>query len=249
ALQAVGCTIDTFGLEESQSFVPDFGKLHSFVSSCQPDIILLNNPHNPSGALYSHNDIDKFATDVSEFKCHILIDEAFIDYCPEASFVPKIEKHSNVIVIRSLTKFYAMPGLRVGYAVCNPALASKMKIQIETWPVSNVALHAARVAISDRKYDEAVRTKNEIARTQFGNELRKLPGLTVFPSSTNFLLVRLPVSNASNLAEWLILHRILIRCCSSFNVLNDSFIRLAVRNPEENLRFLELLSIWLRKDS
>ncbi|MCI0445023.1 aminotransferase class I/II-fold pyridoxal phosphate-dependent enzyme, partial [bacterium] len=219
----------------------------SAVRVCRPDLILLNNPHNPSGALCSRNDLIRFASEMLQFRSCLIVDEAFMDYCPEESLVPHIVKLSNVIVIRSLTKFYAIPGLRIGYVVCNAELAQKIRQQIEAWPVSSIALQTGKAAVSDQMYDEMVRTKNEIARTQFAEELNQIPGVTVFPSSANFLLIKFRIATGSDLEKYLESYRILIRRCSTFHGLNDSFIRVAVRSPEDNVRLGELLAIWIKK--
>ncbi|MCI0605574.1 threonine-phosphate decarboxylase CobD [bacterium] len=248
AVKAAGAKMDSYLLREQQSFQPDYEALHTMVCSRGIDLVLLNNPHNPSGALLSRGDIENLSALLEPRRVCLVVDEAFIDYAPEASVLPGASNLSNVIVIRSLTKFYAIPGLRVGYAVCNHIFASRLKYQIEGWPVSSIALRAAAKALTDLLYEERTRDQNETARREFVEELRKIQGITVFPSSANFLLVKLRGSG-SHLQHWLERHRILIRCCDSFTGLNDNFIRLAVRLPEENMRLAGLIKEWVGLES
>ena len=108
----------------------------------------------------------------------MLLDEAFIDYAPEASLVSLAPTKSHLIVLRSLTKFYAMPGLRIGYAVGNAKLAARIKSQIDPWSVSTVALEAGCAALDEDEFSAESRRINAIAREEFAGALRGI-GLEV----------------------------------------------------------------------
>jgi len=245
ALRASGVQIDAFIVHERDRFLPDFSKLQTALRLKYSDVVFINNPHNPSGALYSADELKSLACAAALGETFLVIDEAFIDYAPEASILPDAAEWPNVVVLRSLTKFYAIPGLRIGYAVCRPELAARLREQIEAWPVSSVALVAAQAAISDSLYEESARRQNEVARTQFASVLSELNGITVFPSAANFILIKLANRSGSELAHWLEQRRVLIRCCDSFVGLGDSFVRLAVRSPEDNIRLAQLIEQWL----
>ena len=248
ALRATGAQMDTFILQEHSGFVPDFDLLRRALQSKRYDMILLNNPHNPSGALCSVDDLLALADVAALGGAFLVIDEAFIDYAPEASTLPELAMRSNVVVLRSLTKFYAMPGLRIGYAVCHPELVAQLKEQIEAWPVSSIALSAAQAAIPDSSYEQHARRQNEIAREQFQAALSPL-GIKVFPSAANFLLIKFAKRSGAELERWLEPHRVLIRRCDSFARLGDNFVRLAVRSQNDNMRLVELIGQWLAADN
>ena len=143
-------------------------------------------------------------------------------------------------------KFYAMPGLRIGYAVCQPELASVVKEQIEAWPVSTIALEAGRAALGEAEYESKARRINAQFREEFAEELRGI-GLRVFPSTANFLLAQLPFGSGAELAQWLEPERVLIRRCDSFRGLGDTYIRMAVRSRRDNLRLVSLIEAWLKR--
>jgi threonine-phosphate decarboxylase len=139
-----------------------------------------------------------------------------------------------------------MPGLRVGYAVCGAKLAAMIRQQIDAWSVSTVALEAGCAALDQDEFDAESRGTNAQAREEFSNALDSI-GLQVFPSITNFLLVKLPRGSGAELAGWLESERILIRRCDSFRGLGDAYIRLAVRSIRDNRRLASLIELWLKR--
>ncbi len=207
-------------------------------------VVFLNNPHNPSGALVEACEVLRRFEDARVKGAAFLVDEAFIDYAPHASVVTDAAREPGLIVLRSLTKFYGCPALRVGYAVATPDTARRIGSLLPTWPVSQLALDALTEAVGDREYEEASRRENLIDREGLAESLRSL-GFNVFPSAANYLLLELrpemPLS--SELRIRLVKnHRILIRNCDSYEGLaTGCFIRVAVRSRAENERLVEVL--------
>jgi len=177
----------------------------------------------------------------------VLLDEAFIDYAPQESLVSLAATKSHLIVLRSLTKFYAMPGLRIGYAVCNANMACRIREQVGPWSVSTVALEAGRAALAEDEFGAESCRINASVREEFAGALRSI-GLEVLPSAANFLLAKLPHGSGGDLQSSLESERILIRRCDSFHGLSDEFIRLAVRSSSENERLVSLIEKWLKGD-
>ncbi|HEX8088675.1 MAG TPA: threonine-phosphate decarboxylase [Blastocatellia bacterium] len=246
ACVAVKAAVTRWLLAEKTGFTPDFAGIARAIEEHQFDLVILNSPHNPTGNLYAREDLLALV-DLAEAKqVAVLLDEAFIDYAPQASLLHSAAKKSRFIVLRSLTKFYAMPGLRVGYAVCGANMAATIREQIDTWSVSTVALEAARAALIEEEYESQTRLVNAQAREEFADELRGI-GLCVFPSATNFLLVRLPRGSGVELARQLEPERTLIRRCDSFRGLGDMYVRLAVRSRQDNLRLVSLVETWLKQ--
>jgi threonine-phosphate decarboxylase len=244
AMVAAGVNVNSYLLKEERTFLPDFDELLEAVRETHSGLVVLNSPHNPTGAIYSPGQMTAFADVAAELGAFVMFDQAFIDYAeiPDPrGFVVR----SNVVAMRSLTKFYAMPGLRVGYAFCHQDLAALIGKQVEAWPVSNLALWAAKEAIADYEFERNTRSLNEEAREEFYSALAQA-GLTVYPSAANFLLVKLPGRRAAELARWIERDRILIRLCDSFRGLDDRFLRLAVRSRTDNLRLVDLIRDWLR---
>jgi threonine-phosphate decarboxylase len=202
---------------------------------------LLNNPHNPTGALLEPDEVRRLAP--------LVIDEAFIDYAPHASMVREAAPHPSMTVIRSLTKFYGCPALRVGYAVANPETIQRIQALMPTWPVTQLALDALTEAIADREYEESSLRDNAVEREWLNGALSGL-GLAVFPSAANYLFMELSpdVPASSELRARLIAnHRILIRNCDSYEGLAQGrFIRVAVRSREDNCRLIRALTEELK---
>jgi threonine-phosphate decarboxylase len=248
ACAAVEAQAPRLRLTEEGGFAPDFAGLMRIVEARQCELLILNSPHNPTGRLYAREDLMALLDVTESNDVTVLLDEAFIDYAPQASLISVAATTSRLIVLRSLTKFYAIPGLRVGYAVCSSDMAAHIKRQLDAWPVSTIALEAGKAALKEEEYERESRRGNAQAREEFADALSEI-GVSVFPSEANFLLVRLPYGSGAELAGWLESSRILIRRCDSFSGLGDAYIRLAVRSSEDNLRLVSLIETWLRRSA
>ncbi len=248
ACASIGAQMTRLRLTEEDNFAPDFAELKRIVDAHQCDLLILNSPHNPTGRLYVREDLMGLLDVAEANEITVLLDEAFIDYAPQESLVTLAAAKSGLVVLRSLTKFYAIPGLRVGYTVCSSDMAAAIRLQIDAWPVSTIALEAGRAALVEEEYERESRRVNAQAREEFAAALRDI-GLSVFRSDANYLLVRLSEGSGSELARWLESSRILIRCCDSFSGLGDTYIRLAVRSSEDNLRLVSLVEAWLRRSA
>jgi threonine-phosphate decarboxylase len=244
ACDAVGVEVLCLRLTEKNGFEPDFATLARIVEARRCDLVILNSPHNPSGRLYAREDLLALVDVAEANDVAVLLDEAFVDYAPQASLLPVAALKSRFVVLRSLTKFYAIPGLRVGYAVCAAETAAAMRKQLDAWPVSTIALEAGRAALGEEEYGTRTHRNNLQAREEFAAALREI-GLTVFHSDANFLLVKLPRGSGAELARSLESSWILIRRCDSFSGLEDSYIRLAVRSRDDNIRLVSLIETWL----
>jgi threonine-phosphate decarboxylase len=231
-------------LREETGFMPDFASLIAAIEKRRFDLLILNSPHNPTGTLYAKEELTVLIERAEANQVVVMLDEAFIDYAPQSSLLDLAAEKSHCIVLRSLTKFFAMPGLRIGYAVCGTELASIIREQIETWPVSTTALEAGCAALRETQYEPHACRINAQSRKEFAEALHRI-GLQVFPSAANFLLAKLPCGSGAELAQWLEPERILIRRCDSFHGLGDMYIRLAVRSNQEHLRLVSLIEAYL----
>ena len=212
-----------------------------FSKSC--DAILLANPQNPSGAVCSHGELLRLMKEASKRNVFILLDEAFIDYCPESSIVRKIDHFPNLIVFRSVTKFFGMAGLRVAYATANTDLCKQIQQLIAPWSVTSLASLAAGLAVQDADYARQTIALNKLRRQQLQAAIGKL-GIHVYPSAANFLLLRLSGSiGCQQFWECLIRnHNIVLRNCANYDGLTDEFLRTAVRTETENKLLIDALA-------
>ena len=208
------------------------------------DLVVLNNPHNPTGACASRAEMLERIRVIRAAGATVLADEAFIDYVPEATITRDAASLPGVVVVRSLTKFFGCPGLRVGYAVASPETVVALAAQLSAWPVTTLALNALTAALGDEQYVLATLENNRRARGPLVAALERL-GCRPLPPSANFILFEAPTGIcASDIREQLISqHAILVRGCDSFDGLEPGrFLRIAVRTEGENSRLLEALA-------
>lgn len=241
ACRSTGCAVEYFQLDEKDDFVIDRNALHRALADILPNLLVINNPHNPSGCLTENDTIKSITAAATAAGSHVLIDEAFVEYAPGAEITADAARRRGIIAVRSFAKLYGCPALRIGYAVASPNVAERIAAQLPPWPVSTLALNAIVEALNDEAYARATLEENERERLKLSQGLTRL-GLHVFPSAANFLLVRLPENGCSSaeLQERLVIqHRILIRNCDSFDGLRKGrYIRVAVRTHGENRRLI-----------
>ncbi|MGF1937996.1 MAG: threonine-phosphate decarboxylase CobD [Nostoc sp. ChiQUE02] len=202
--------------------------------------LLLNNPHNPTGKLFSRDSILPY---LEQFAL-VVVDEAFMDFVPpneEQSLILVVQEYANLVVLRSLTKFYTLPGLRLGYAIAHPDCLAKWQLWRDPWPVNTLAAAAAIAALQDTEFQQQTWAWLPPARNQLFQGLAKIPGLQPQTSAANFLLVESQHSTSQLQQQLLKYHQILIRDCLSFKELGDRFFRVAVRSQSDNQRLLTAL--------
>jgi L-threonine-O-3-phosphate decarboxylase len=204
--------------------------------------LLLNNPHNPTGKLWRREEIlpylEKFAL--------VVVDEAFMDFLPpsqEQSLIPYVTEFNNLVILRSLTKFYSLPGLRLGYAIAHPDRLKLWQKRRDPWSVNILAALAAEAVIADRTFQEKTWNWLPTAKEELFQGLAAIEGLQPLPSAANFLLVKTEKSSTKLQEELLKNHKILIRDCLSFPELGDRYFRIAVRSQQENQSLIEALKI------
>ena len=212
-----------------------------FHESC--DAILAANPQNPSGVLSSRETLLRIAEEAAERNIFVLLDEAFVDYCAVASLIRDIDRFPNLIVFRSVTKFFGIAGLRVAYAAANAELAKQLQKSVAPWSITSLASLAAGLAVQDEAYARHTVALNDERRKRMQAEIEKL-GIPVYPSAANFLLLRLPGSiDCQRFWERLIRrHNIVLRNCANYEGLGDGHLRAAVRTDMENKRLIKALA-------
>lgn len=214
------------------------------------DVVVLGNPNNPTGAFQSRDALLAFIDGPwARPKCW-LIDEAFIEFvpaCARESLLGSLARRPSVIVIRSLTKSWRIPGLRLGFlATTNAAWLARLEEMQPPWSVNAVAQAWARTALTPDRHAAMLASLAPLPaiRAELAAGLAAL-GHHVFPSAANFLLVELAEAGASAVYRALGRRGILVRPCDSFRGLApaDAHLRFAVRRPEENNQLLEALAL------
>lgn len=234
---AVQAHITPVYLQEDQQFALPWKQLLSYCGKA--DCIILGNPNNPTGTTVSVDAVQELVEAAQGRGTDILIDESFLDFLPHEHLYSArtlIQQYDCIMSIRSLTKFYALPGLRLGFAAVSPQKAAALEAHKDVWNVNLLAQYAGIAALADRAYQERTRQYVETEKTYLYESLRRIPGIHVYAPSVNFILFRILRSGwtAQKLAAALRNEGILIRNCDNYMGLDESYVRIAVKRREDN---------------
>ena len=227
----------SFNTEDAKSILP------------QVKLVYLCNPNNPTSNLISpKKELLEFVNFASKKGVLVIIDEAFIDMVPDESLIKEASSSDNLVVVRSMTKFFGLAGLRLGFAVGARWVIDKMKALKFPWSVNSLAISAGERILGDKEFIKNSLEFLMMERELLYQGLKSVKGLYPYPSSANFLFVRIDLKNltATKLYHSLARERILIRDCSSFDGLDGRYFRVAVRERADNKRLLEKLGEVLK---
>ncbi|WP_276355599.1 threonine-phosphate decarboxylase CobD [Cohnella caldifontis] len=204
--------------------------------------VFLGHPNNPTGRLIPQPFLER----LWESGSNLLLDEAFIDFSPDEhsiSWIRRAAESDRVLVIRSMTKFYAMPGIRLGFLAAHPDRIRRMAAQQTPWSVNFLAQMIGEAVLDESEYAERTRAWLQEERPWLVGGLRSL-GLTVYPGDANYLLFSLRGHagwDAARLQRAMAEKGILVRDASRFAGLDSSYIRVAIRLRQDNERLLKAL--------
>lgn len=242
--KASGAKIKYIRLEEADGFRINETEIIKCLDNVQ--LLFLCNPNNPTGQLLPRKGVLKIVDKADKKGVTVVLDEVFIDYAERESLIKEAVRKKNLIVLRAFTKFFAMPGLRLGYLAANSDIINMLKEVMGSWPVNSLAQTAGEIILKDRNYIQKSIRYIEKERGHLIKGISEIDGLMPFPSSTNFILIKIKKDrlNVPMLYNILAKKGILIRDCSSFG-LGGKFFRIAVKKIEENNRLLnELRNIF-----
>jgi threonine-phosphate decarboxylase len=199
------------------------------------DVVFLCNPNNPTGGIIKRVDLEKLLWEAEKMGIFVVVDEAFIDFVPnpkEFTMLSEKMRWENLMVLRSLTKSFALPGLRIGYGIGGRSIVEKLYSNLPPWNVNALALIVGKEVVCEEEFIE--RTKKFITkeREMLYHEIAKIPKAKPFQSVTNFILVKV---NGREVASSLAKKGIIVRDCASFPSLGKHFIRIAIKRRAENL--------------
>ncbi len=215
-----------------------------FASPSPASVLWICNPHNPTGQLWSRESLEPL---LQQFAL-VICDEAFLSLVPNGevqSLIPLVEDHPNLVVVRSLTKLYAVAGLRLGYAIAHPDRLNRWSAWRDPWPVNGLALAAANQLLGDpesyRRWCRRVHRWVHREGAWMHQCLEELPGITPMPSAVNFCLIRGEQSLVSLRERVERHHGVLLRDCRSFEGLGDNWLRIGLQDRRGNRRILKAL--------
>jgi threonine-phosphate decarboxylase len=204
--------------------------------------VFICNPNSPTGRVVSVRHLRRLYRQIEQAGLWMVLDEAFIDFCPSHSLIKEISNSPRLLILRSFTKFYGMPGIRLGYLAGSPDTVATIRRLLPPWSVSNFAQVAGMAALNDLPYRQRSLKFMRQERKRFMAQLRTVPGLRVFPTSANFIMVELPTGCApEQVVSWLAYQGILVRDCRTFFGISQPALRLAIRHPSDNNRLVHAL--------
>jgi len=215
-------------------------------------IMCVCNPHSPSGTLYSKEEVLELADFCHKKNIIFSVDENYIEFADkgqETTLAGMAKEYENLFVIRSVTKFYGMAGIRLGYGIATPNLVKKLENVRVPWSINSLASCATLAAFNDTDFIENTKRTISKEREQIAKNLNEIEGFHVYPSVTNFLLVKIlnRKITSTKLKDLLAKERILIRDCCSFVGLDDSYFRITVRSAQDNQTLVQTIKRILDK--
>lgn len=212
-------------------------------------LIILCNPNNPTGGLYEKTFIREIIAQAYEKKAWVLLDESFIDFVEDQekySFIQEINQYENLLILYSLTKFYAIPGIRLGSIITNATMTKKLSDHKDPWSVNCFALEASEVALGNKEYFQTTRNYMFEARQLLYEGLLNIKGLIPKKPTANYIFTKVDPFKAtsSELCDFLGKKGILLRNCNTYPLLGEGYVRIAVKSKQHNEVLLRELKLW-----
>lgn len=235
------CNINYSSLTEDMDY--DYDDIKLKLQSA--DALILGNPNNPNGKTIDRERFHDIINWCDKNQRTIIIDEAFVEFTGKSgcSFLDEMKYHKCIFIVRALTKFFALPGIRMGYGLCkDEKLMDIIRSRQNPWNVNCFAETAARYVLKDRAYMDSSLQWIESERKFMLENLKEIPVIEkVYPTSSNFVLCKIQGMDCDEFYEMCLKKGVLIRKCSNFRGLDHRFIRLAIKDRDKNQRLMDIL--------
>ena len=241
-----GSTQEYYHLQEKRNFCLDVDDLCKTLEN-DYDFLILCNPNNPTSSAIPQDDLRKLASFCDKHDIFVMIDETYVEFAPdinEITAVPLTQEFTNLMVLRGISKFYAAPGMRLGYGITgNMDFLAKMREKQTPWSLNSLGAYAGELMFKDQEYIQKTRNLILSERDKLYKELKEIPTYKVYPAYANFILLKIqkPGLTSSDAFEACIKEGLMIRDCASFQCLDGEFIRFCIMMPEDNARLLNVL--------
>ena len=244
AARAAGAAIEYLYLHPENNFTIDIQAMIKQLADI--DIVFICNPNNPTGTLLANIQIEQLLIAAKTQNTYVAVDESFIDFLQnDDAYTCRqlLAQYSNLIIFHSLTKFYAIPGLRLGFALANRSLTNLLHSGKDPWNVNTLAQNAGVTALHDHAYQQLSKEFIGKVKMELYYHLMEIPGLTPYLPSVNFILINIKDTNKTGeeLQQAMANHHLLIRNCSNYPGLSSEYIRIAVKSPEQNSILIDSL--------
>jgi len=237
AVRLAGTGIILFHLAEERQFSFSLDELLPKLDGVE--LMFWCQPHNPTGYLLPSQDLSEILEVCRQRRIYLVVDEAFLEFVPRdigQSLAARTGEFPHLIILRSMTKFYALAGLRLGYVIACPSIIDGLRTLQPPWSVNSLAQAAGLAALASPDYAEQTREIIAKEREYLTQALNSTGQLLVYPGAANFLLIKIlaPQLSSTKLQKRLIYKGFLIRDCANFRNLGSRFFRIAIRSRPEN---------------
>lgn len=241
-----GGTTLYYPLREKDNFRLDVDDFLSHLNE-SIDLLVICNPNNPTSSCITRREMRHILDACKQHDIYVMVDETYVEFADnmdEISAVPLTHYYNNIVILRGTSKFFAAPGLRLGYAITgNRDLIKSINTRKNPWTINSLAVTAGETMFMDTSYIEHTKTLISTERTRIYDLLKKNPDFKVYEPSGNFLLVRILRDDltSEDLFDRAIREKMMIRDCSTFPFLSNKYIRFCFMQPEDNDRLLSCL--------
>lgn len=241
AALSINSKVEYYYLKEEKNWIID-EEINKHISN-DIDMVFICNPNNPTGTITSKEAIISIAKKAKLTNTIVAIDESFLDFVMDAetySAINLLKEYNNIFIIKSMTKLFAIPGIRIGYGICkNKDLLKKMEAVSVPWNINILAEKAAIFSLKEREYIDRTISYIEEEKAYLYKELNKINDIKVFEPSVNFIMFKL--KKEIDLKLELMKENIIIRSCGNYEGLSNNYYRVAVRKREENKKLVQSL--------
>ncbi len=242
-IQLGGGSASYFSLKEENDFSLDIDALLTELGN-DYGLFVICNPNNPTSTCLTPEEMESIVSFCQKQNIFVLVDETYIEFVEnvaETSAIRLCDTYANLIVLRGTSKFFASPGLRLGYGVtANDKILSAIHLYVNPWSINSLAVTAGEFMFSDTTYIEETRNLIFNERERLVRELKQIPDLKVYEPTANFVLLKILTDryDAQDLFEKAIEKGLMLRNCASFYSLNEKFFRFCFLMPEDNDKLL-----------
>ena len=239
-----GGTTNYYPLRESDGFRLDADDFCRHLND-SIDLLVLCNPNNPTSTSINRDEMRLILDTCLQYGIFVMVDETYVEFAPKearVTAVPLTNYYNNLIILRGTSKFFAAPGLRLGYAVTgNQDVCKAINTRKNPWTINSLAEIAGRLMFCDHEYILKTQQLISSERTRLFQELSCWDTVKVYRPSANFMLMQILKEDVTSdeLFDHCIRKCMMIRDCSTFPFLNDKYIRFCIMHPEQNDRLLD----------
>lgn len=243
-LKSVGANIFKYNLKKEEGFKFNVRELLEIIKENKIDLFTFPNPNNPTGTALSYDDLRK----ILETGINVLVDECYVEF-ENNSVIPLTDEYKNLFVVRGTSKFFASPGLRLGYGILSDKnVLAQMEDRSYLWSINIVASELGSIMLRDEDYIKKTRDFIKKEKEYFYDKMAEISTLKAYPSDANFILVEIKSGfTARDLKSYLMKSSLIIRDCESFG-LGKNFFRFCILDEESNRNLIKKIKEFIKKD-